>query len=648
MIRVSGEVPPAGHEAAARCASRSRREPAATIDRARGDRGAPRPTGPASAGQSRASGPRGRISGYSGAGGCVVGVVRRDGRRRVPSSSAASARWWVVAGRVVRGGRRDRSAAARATRRSGAGSSGDGRLLGRVAACASCRGYVAGRGGRVRVGHGAPRRRCRRGRGADPPSTSIAGLRRGVSLGPSSQRPAPTGRSARPRRSAAASGAPVAAAAAGAPRPSRAAYRRRRGPSSGPALVASGCWASRRRVRGRGMHPTAGPPRVGAAAGRPRGLRRSRRPGRSAAASRRAAAPAARPPRPARPRRPRGRTGLAHRAAGALDAGDRRAGGESRHARAGRSASAAPLAIAFFGSASTATGRPSCSETSWATSGIRDEPPTSSTAESCVGRQPGRADRAAQRLHRLLDPRPDHRLELAAVQPHRPLGGRQSAPGSTPRCRCSAPPWPRCTRAAPRPPPPAPPVGVVEARRTPPAARPGRARTPTSSKSTPPSRSSPPGRPEQRRTRWRVLVHDRRVERAAAQVVHRDRGAGLDPLRRRVVQRRGLRLGQERDRDALPGAAPRASRSFLCGAPRGRVGDRDPVGRAALALGDPVDDPAHQPGATAPPAPTARPPTTIGVGSPIRRLNSRTTRSGSVGARRSAASPTSTEPSSPT
>jgi hypothetical protein len=41
----------------------------------------------------------------------------------------------------------------------------------------------------------------------------------------------------------------------------------------------------------------------------------------------------------------------------------------------------------------------------------------------------------------------------------------------------------------------------------------------------------------------------------------------------------------------------------------------------------------------------ARPATTTGVGSPMRRLTSRTTRSGSVWARRSAASPTTTAPS---
>ena len=44
----------------------------------------------------------------------------------------------------------------------------------------------------------------------------------------------------------------------------------------------------------------------------------------------------------------------------------------------------------------------------------------------------------------------------------------------------------------------------------------------------------------------------------------------------------------------------------------------------------------------------AVPATMTGVGSPMRRLNSRTTRSGSVTARRSAVSPTSTDPSGAT
>ncbi len=44
-------------------------------------------------------------------------------------------------------------------------------------------------------------------------------------------------------------------------------------------------------------------------------------------------------------------------------------------------------------------------------------------------------------------------------------------------------------------------------------------------------------------------------------------------------------------------------------------------------------------------AANARPPIDTGVGSPMRRLNSRATRSGSTMARRSAASPTSKDPS---
>ena len=47
---------------------------------------------------------------------------------------------------------------------------------------------------------------------------------------------------------------------------------------------------------------------------------------------------------------------------------------------------AAPRATACLGCASTATGRPSSAPTSWATIGIRDEPPTSSTACKLLGR----------------------------------------------------------------------------------------------------------------------------------------------------------------------------------------------------------------------------------------------------------------------
>ena len=62
-----------------------------------------------------------------------------------------------------------------------------------------------------------------------------------------------------------------------------------------------------------------------------------------------------------------------------------------------------------------------------------------------------------------------------------------------------------------------------------------------------------------------------------------------------VVQRRGLRLGQERDRQALAASAA-PSRSFLCAPHDAGWVTAIRVGRAALALGDPVDHPAHQPG----------------------------------------------------
>ena len=67
---------------------------------------------------------------------------------------------------------------------------------------------------------------------------------------------------------------------------------------------------------------------------------------------------------------------------------------------------------------------------------------------------PSPAEATARRsaLDRLLDLRADHRLELAAVQPHRALRGRGQHRDGHLGVGCAAPPWPRCTRAArPRP-----------------------------------------------------------------------------------------------------------------------------------------------------------------------------------------------------
>jgi hypothetical protein len=91
-----------------------------------------------------------------------------------------------------------------------------------------------------------------------------------------------------------------------------------------------------------------------------------------------------------------------------------------------------------------------------------------------------------------------------------------------------------------------------------------------------------------------ALAHDRGVERAATEVVDRDRGPGAHPLVRGVGHGRRLGLGQERDGEAL--VRERGGQQLLLVlSPCRGVGDRDPVGGAALALGDAVDHPADEP-----------------------------------------------------
>ena len=160
----------------------------------------------------------------------------------------------------------------------------------------------------------------------------------------------------------------------------------------------------------------------------------------------------------------------------------------------GEIASAAPLAMAFLGSASTATGRPSCSETSCATSGIRDEPPTSSTVVSCSGSQP--ADRTAVRsavtvsstCGRIID---SNSLRCRRTEP-RAAGistgidtsvSAESASLASVQSR-------RSRATADRT------AGSVSSRSVNAAGMPSRTcSNTTSSKSTPPRRSSPSGRP---------------------------------------------------------------------------------------------------------------------------------------------------------
>ena len=96
---------------------------------------------------------------------------------------------------------------------------------------------------------------------------------------------------------------------------------------------------------------------------------------------------------------------------------------------------AAPRATACLGWASTATGRPSSAPTSWATSGMRDEPPTSSTApmSSAVDARRADAPGAGRRPSRASGGRIIG-LELGAGEPHLGLQRRAAAPGSSPRC----------------------------------------------------------------------------------------------------------------------------------------------------------------------------------------------------------------------
>ena len=216
----------------------------------------------------------------------------------------------------------------------------------------------------------------------------------------------------------------------------------------------------------------------------------------------------------------------------------------------GETASAAPFAIAFFGSASTATGRASPSDTSCATSGIRDEPPTSSTAESSPGLHP--AERTAVRsastvsstCGRIID---SNSLRCSRTEP--PPAGRSTgidtsvsadsaslASVHSRRTRATADSTPvsvssRSLNAAGRPVADVVEHDVVEVD----AAQPVEALRP--------AEQPEPGGAE-RGLGAVGLAHDGGVERAAAQVVDRDGGAGRDPLLRGVVQRGGLRLGE--------------------------------------------------------------------------------------------------------
>ncbi|GAA3248465.1 hypothetical protein GCM10017691_58650 [Pseudonocardia petroleophila] len=218
-----------------------------------------------------------------------------------------------------------------------------------------------------------------------------------------------------------------------------------------------------------------------------------------------------------------------------------------------------------------------------------------------VGRQPRGTDGAAQRGHGLLHLRADHRLELAAVQADRAARPRQqhrdgdlgvAAQRLLGLGAVAAHAGDGRQRGG---------VGGVEAgehlgQAVADVVEDGLVEVDAAQalQALGPPEQAEPGGPGTGPRRV-GLADDGRVERAAAEVVDGDRGARLDALGRGVVQGGGLGLGEVGDRDALCGEGP-GEQVALVRAPRRGVGDGDPGGGPALALGDAVDDPADQPG----------------------------------------------------
>ena len=259
--------------------------------------------------------------------------------------------------------------------------------------------------------------------------------------------------------------------------------------------------------------------------------------------------------------------------------------------------------MAFLGSASTATGRPELLGDQ-----LRDQRDPRRAADQQhrgeLRRGPARPSSPPARsaVHGLLDLRRGSaaRTRCGAAAPSR--ARRAAAPGSTPRCRCSAPPWPRCSRGGSGPPRTAPP-GRCRRGSSNASGMPGRTcSNTTSSKSMPPSRSSPSGRPSSpkpagpdRPTRRRPCARRRR---------RRCRRPGRTPRswsRRRPARRRRSAAPRPAARPGTSTVRPcpasaRASRSFLCAPQDAGWVTAIRSGRAALALGHPVDHPAHQPG----------------------------------------------------
>ena len=279
------------------------------------------------------------------------------------------------------------------------------------------------------------------------------------------------------------------------------------------------------------------------------------------------------------------------------------------------------------GCGSATTGRSNAVDSSWLTSGIRDEPPASSTASSSSGADPGRPQRPVHRRHRVPQRRRDHRFQFGAVQPdpgvhagqrhrdhHLGVEGQRllglhavaAQPGQgRDHLRRRRGPGRRSRRRGPR----------------------ARAPNTASSKSTPPSCSMPSGSPSSSKP-VAVAAQHRRVEGAAAEVVDGDRLARGDLAGGGVLQGRRLRLGAQQHRARCrPAAAPgRAARA--CTAPSWPGGSRSAPRGGPSCSRVTVSITWRSSLAVSACAENGTPPTRIGTGSPMRRLNSRASRPG--------------------
>ena len=252
---------------------------------------------------------------------------------------------------------------------------------------------------------------------------------------------------------------------------------------------------------------------------------------------------------------------------------------------------AAPIATQSFGWADNMTGLPKRRVRSSLIRGTRDEPPTRTMAASPAEATPERrmtrsrmstvsvtngliSSSNSARVSRTRLSRPPSRIgtvvsvsldsaSLASVQSRRKRARPASASGSS---------GSRWSQSIPRP---------------------TRSNT-ASSKSTPPTLLQPVRRTQHLEVAGRCAPQDRGIERASAQVVHRDGLAPRHPPTGGEVDGGSLRLGAHHDRVIGVERGDLAHQLPPVRPPVGRAGHRHPIRRLALAGHHPIDGPAEQ------------------------------------------------------